>query len=127
MRQFTFFAISGSCGFLIDTGVLYLLKGHLGLYLARAVSFLVATLFTWTFNRHLTFRNRSSQLPPHREFVRYTTMVLGGGGVNYLVYSWLVMHYVTVATNPVFGVAAGSIAGMFVNFLLLKKVIFRFQ
>lgn len=45
MSQFLIFALSGTLGFLVDSITLYLLKGVLGLYLARAVSFLVAVFF----------------------------------------------------------------------------------
>jgi putative flippase GtrA len=37
VRKFVLFGIAGGMGFVVDTAVLYLLKGALGLYGARAV------------------------------------------------------------------------------------------
>ena len=51
-------------------------------------------------------------------------MILGGG-VNYAVYAALVATVPLVAAQPVLGVAAGVLAGMFVNFFLADKLVFR--
>ncbi|MDR0779089.1 MAG: hypothetical protein LBF16_00115, partial [Pseudomonadales bacterium] len=52
--------------------------------------------------------------------------VLGGGAVNLLTYAWLLVKSVTVYEHPILGVAAGSVAGMLVNFGLLKWVLFKY-
>jgi putative flippase GtrA len=125
LRQFLVFGLVGGGAFLVDVAVLYLLKGLLGLYAARALSFLAATVFTWLINRAVTFSKASSNLSTHAEFVRYFLFVLGGGAVNLLTYAWLIAAVAVIRAHPILGVAAGSVAGMLVNFTLLKWVLFK--
>lgn len=127
LRQLLFFVIAGTAGFLVDTGVLYLLIGSLGLYWGRVVSFLAATFSTWVVNRHFTFGHKTSKTSLGNEFARYTVFVLGGGVINFITYSMLVARFELVADYPVIGVAAGSLVGMVVNFLLLKYLLFNFD
>ena len=125
MTQFLLFAVSGTLGFLVDSLTLYLLKGALGLYLARAVSFLAAVFFTWLFNRSLTFRHQRSGYSWLSEFGVYLALMAAGGSVNYLVFSLLVFFLPVVHAEPIIGVAAGSIAGKFVNWVTSKYFLFR--
>ena len=125
MRRFLLFAISGTLGFVVDSATLYLLKGALGLYLARAVSFLAAVFFTWIFNRSFTFRDRRSGYSKSSEFGVYLALMAAGGSVNYLIFSLLVFFVPLVHDQPVIGVAAGSIGGLFVNWMTSKYFLFR--
>ncbi|HVY51272.1 MAG TPA: GtrA family protein [Devosia sp.] len=125
IRKFVLFGIAGGAGFVVDTAVLYLLRGALGLYGARAISFLCAVLTTWIINRSVAFRGQSADLPLWREFLHYLGAMILGGIVNYAVYAALVATIPLVADQPVLGVAAGVLAGMFVNFLLADKLVFR--
>lgn len=125
LRELVLFGIAGVIGFVVDAGVLYLLKDALGLYAGRLVSFVCAVLATWILNRHLTFRQRASGLSIAREFSRYFISMLGGGTVNYLSYAVLVYFVAAIASQPVWGVAVGSLAGMMVNYLLAKFFVFR--
>ena len=125
VRKFLLFAIAGGAGFIVDTGVLYALKGSLGLYGARVVSFVCAVATTWIINRSVAFRAQQSDVPMWREFLHYLAAMILGGGVNYAVYAALVATVPLVAAQPVLGVAAGVLAGMFVNFFLADKLVFR--
>lgn len=125
IRELFWFGLAGTMGFLVDTGVLYLLKSSLGLYYGRLFSFICAVGATWIMNRHLTFKQRASGLSLPREFSRYLGLMLGGGAVNYVTYALLVYYFAVVANQPVWGVAAGSIAGMMVNYLLARIFVFR--
>jgi putative flippase GtrA len=125
IRELILFGIVGVIGFFADTGVLYLLKSTLGLYYARIISFITAVAVTWILNRNITFKQRVSSLSLSREFSHYFGMMLGGGFVNYLTYALLVYFFEHVAHEPIWGVAAGSLAGMAVNFLLARFFIFR--
>ena len=124
-RELFLFGLVGLAGFLVDSGVLYLLKGTLGLYLGRLVSFACAVFTTWFLNRHMTFRQRRSGMSPSQEFRRYFLMMVGGGLVNYCVYALLVYFSYSVANQPVWGVAFGSLAGMLVNYSLAKVFVFK--
>ncbi|HZY68233.1 MAG TPA: GtrA family protein [Devosia sp.] len=125
MKKFLLFSIAGGAGFVVDTAVLYLLKDILGLYGARAISFLLAVLTTWLINRSLAFAAQRSDDPIWREFLKYLGAMILGGAVNYAVYAVLVALFPLVGEHPIIGVAAGVAAGMLVNFTLAEKLVFR--
>lgn len=125
--QFFWFAFSGVAGFIVDSAVLYLLKGSMGLYAGRLVSFLAAVFATWLFNRTITFREQNSGHSKAKEFGIYLALMTIGGTINIAVYSFLVDSYSIIASHPVIGVAAGSLAGMTVNLLTSRFILFRFQ
>jgi len=125
--QFFWFAISGIAGFIVDTVILMLLKDPLGLYLARLCSFFCAVFVTWLINRTFTFGDYHSNHSRVKEFLIYLSLMLAGGSVNYLLYALLVYTYSVVAIYPVIAVAAGSVAGMLINLLTSKFVLFRFK
>jgi len=122
-KQFLFFGIVGTVGFLVDTGVLYvaILFGGMGLYSARVVSYLCAASVTWFLNRRFTFKSSNE---PSREWLLFASVNIAGGIVNYGTYAFLVSRYPYIAANPVFGVAVGSLMGMTVNFFLSRKLVF---
>jgi putative flippase GtrA len=124
-REIVLFGLIGAIAFAVDVGVLYLLKSSLGVYWGRAVSFVCAVFVTWLLNRNITFKVRSSGLSLFTEFARYFFVMLGGGSVNYLVYAVLVTVSVSVAAQPVWGVAAGSCAGLLFNFTLARCFVFK--
>lgn len=62
-----------------------------------------------------------------REYLQYLSSMLGGAALNYGTYV-AVLHYAnSTATpyTPLLGVAAGSIAGLFANFLVTRYWVFR--
>ncbi len=123
--QFFWFGIAGLIGFLVDSGVLYLLKEAMGVYAARAVSFIAAAFSTWLFNRAITFREQKSGHSTSKEFGLYLALMMIGGSVNYGVYALLISREALVAQHPVLGVAAGSLAGMVINLLTSRFLLFR--
>lgn len=125
LKELALFSVAGTAGFLIDSAVLYLLKETLGLYGARATSFLCAVIGTWLINRRLTFRHRSSNLPLHKEFAKYLAMMLLGGAANYAIYVLSVYANSTVREHPIIGVALGSLAGMVINYAQMKFLLFK--
>lgn len=122
-RQFLSFSVIGTLGFLVDTAILYavLLFGDF-FYLGRALSFLGAATFTWYLNRRITFQNEASDIL--RQWWRFIVTNSGGGLVNYLTYSLLILAFQFVRDYPVLGVAAGSIAGLIINFNLSRRFVF---
>lgn len=125
IREFFLFGVSGVLGFVVDAGVLYVLQPELGPFVARGFSFASAVFTTWVFNRSITFGKRHSGLNRHSEFISYFVLMLAGGVVNYTVYVWLVLSYQLVAEKLLIGVAAGSLAGMCVNYATSRLVLFR--
>lgn len=125
--QFIRFALIGGAGFFVDVAVLYLgLSAGLGLYSARAASFLAAASFTWVGNRRFTFGVRSRpQRRAHAEWLRYLLAMAAGGLLNYGVYAALVFRFALFRDQPWLAVAFGTGAGMVVNFLLARKILYR--
>lgn len=126
MRRLLRFGVAGVIGFLLDAGVLLLLIGSAGLgpYIARLPSFLAAATATWLVNRYWTFADRRNA-GRGAEWGCYVLAMLGGGVVNYTVYALLVATVEPVRIWPVLGVAAGSLAGMAVNYASSNWWIFR--
>lgn len=122
--QFLRFALVGVVGFTIDAGVLRLVVGAFGLnlYAGRVVSFLVAVTVTWALNRVFTFRHTGA---PAAQWLRFVCANALGGAVNFGVYALLVGTLSGMRENPSVAVACGSLVGMSLNFILMKRVVFR--
>lgn len=123
VAQFLRFGVVGACGFVVDTATVYALRGTLGLYGAGMVSYLLAATSNWALNRVWTFRGQGSG-PAHRQWARFMVANLAGFVLNRGTYAALVTWVPLCASQPVFAVAAGSVAGMFVNFGLSRRVVF---
>ena len=124
-QEFLRFGVVGTIGFLVDSGVLYgMIWLGAGLYLGRAISYVAAATATWALNRVWTFRGRGGG-PVHRQWALFVAVNLLGFALNYGTYAVLVATVPVVAAHPVLGVAAGSIAGMFTNFALSRRVVFK--
>lgn len=124
-QDFLRFGVVGTIGFVVDTAVLYgAIWLGAGLYLGRAISYVSAATTTWALNRAWTFRGRGGG-PVHRQWALFVVVNLGGFVLNYGTYAAMVSTMPFVAANPVIGVAAGSIVGMFANFFLSRGLVFR--
>ena len=124
-QEFLRFGVVGTIGFLVDSGVLYgMIWLGAGRYLGRAISYVAAATATWALNRVWTFRGRGGG-PVHRQWALFVAVNLVGFSLNYGTYAVLVATVPVVAAHPVLGVAAGSIAGMFTNFALSRRVVFK--
>jgi putative flippase GtrA len=121
------FAIAGVAGFLVDAGVLWLtLRLGLGYFAGRALSFLAAAWVTWQINRRFTFAGRRGGSVWH-EWWRYLSAMSIGGCINYAAYSAVVLTLHRTPFVPFLGVAAGSLAGLAVNFASARWWVFRHQ
>ena len=121
------FALAGVAGFAVDAAVLFLTLGVLGPYLGRVLSFLAAVAATWVINRRYAFVDRASGNSLAVEFLSYLMAMLAGGAVNLGVYAALVGTFGASGVIPFAGVAAGSLAGMVVNLVLARFLVFRHQ
>ena len=128
VRQFVAFSAVGVIGFLVDAATLHVVISQLGagLYGGRVISYLVAASSTWALNRSYTFSaQRSANWAG--EWGRFLGANAMGGLVNYATYAVLVTIYSSIAAQPVIGVAAGSAAGLLVNFTASRYLVFRGQ
>jgi putative flippase GtrA len=123
-REFLSFAVVGAIGFVVDVAVLYLAAPLLGWYGARVLSFVAAATATWLLNRRYTFSGRRSDVSLPREYLGYMATMLGGAVVNYGAYV-LVLHWLAGPWAPAAGVALGSCAGLVVNFVSARYLVFR--
>ncbi|MFP1981136.1 GtrA family protein [Lonsdalea quercina] len=117
IKEIFLFGIVGALGFLIDSGVLYLLKSSIGLYASRVISFICAVIFTWLLNRSFTFKEKKRERKLFAEFINYSALMLIGGCFNIGVYYLMIHQSSFIQEIPIIGIAIGSIVGMFVNFV----------
>ena len=122
-EPFIRFAVVGTFGFLVDATALTVALDHgAGLYLGRAISFLTAATTTWYLNRKITFESRDLRI--FREWLRFLLANAVGGLANFVVYAALVAFVSVFAHHPILAVAAGSVTGLTLNYLLSKRIVF---
>jgi putative flippase GtrA len=126
IKQFIKFGMVGTVGFVVDVGVLKFCTLMLGMnpYGGRVFSFLAGASTTWILNRVFTFRGEGRG-PAHVQWAKFLAVSAGGFTLNYGTYSLLIATIPLVREYLSLGVAAGSIAGMFFNFFVSRKVVFR--
>jgi len=119
------FGAVGVLGFLVDAAVLYVawLVFGLDLYTSRGVSYICAATTTWWLNRSWTFRSKDERY--WAQWLRFVALNLSGGVVNYMTYALLVTFVPVSARYPVLAVAAGSLAGMSVNYSVSYLWVFK--
>ncbi|MEO8803100.1 MAG: GtrA family protein [Rudaea sp.] len=126
LRQLAMFCVGGVIGFIADAGILQLLVMGLDWdrYSGRLISFLCAATVTWLFNRRYTFQGpRRNTL--FGEWAQYVLAMSGGFACNFAVYSTLVYFFDIDRQWLVLAVAAGSIAGLGVNFTASRYWVYR--
>ena len=90
-KRFIKFAIVGGIGFLIDTGTLYLLIFLMHLdddnqrLLAKGISFMLAVISNFTWNRLWTYPESRSK-PLGKQMAQFLVMNLLGLGINLIVF-----------------------------------------
>jgi len=116
----------GVVAFLIDAivfqGVLTLTTASL--YLARLISFVVATTSAWWLNRTFTFHDATAARPL-LQWARFFAANLVGGSVNYAVFVLAIAIVPLAAAFPVLALAAGSLSGVVFNFAAYQRYVFR--
>jgi putative flippase GtrA len=122
--QFLRFGTVGGVGFLVDTATVYGLRHFLGLYGAGLIAYVIAATGNWALNRIWTFRGHGSG-PAHRQWVMFMLTNLAGFVLNRGAYILLVTFVAAATRQPVIATAAGAVAGMFANFSLSRRLVFR--
>jgi putative flippase GtrA len=120
------FGLVGTAGFLVDTAVVYAAHFGLGfdLYSAGVLAYLTAASTNWLLNRRFTFPEARGQHAGAQWF-RFVVTQLAGFALNRGTYAALIATAAAARAEPVIAVAAGSIAGMTVNFLAARFLVFR--
>ena len=119
------FGLVGGLGFVVDGAVLEAMI-YVGMnpIAGRAVSFPVAVVATWLANRTFTFPDKIEQ-SRIREASTYVAVQLVGGAANFAVYSALVHSVQVCADWPILALAFGAGAGLTINYLGSKHIVFR--
>jgi putative flippase GtrA len=127
LLQFFQFGVVGTLGFLLDFAVLTAAVWlGTGPYWGRVLSYLVAATGVYALNRAWTFRDRrQASTDTGRQWGLYLVLNLAGFAVNYGTYAAITAWTEIGARHLVLGVAAGSVAGMFINFILNRQIVFR--
>lgn len=124
LQQFLQFGVVGVTGMLVDTAVIYGTRGWIGLYAAGALSYPIAATWTWQLNRRWTFQG-AARGSVRRQWALFMTVNLVGLVFNRGTYAALVTWSELCQTYPVLAVGAGAVAGLFWNFSLSRRVVFR--
>ena len=124
--RFLRFGVVGVVGFVVDAGALQALVtlGGWGPIAARLVSVPTAVFATWLLNRAITFPE-SHGGPVLRSLMRYAAVSAAGAGINFAVYSVLVIASRSMAAVPLVPLAVASLVAMVFNYLGSKHFAFR--
>lgn len=119
------FAVVGGAGFLVDASVLSFLVqlAEMGLYLSRAVSFLLAVSLTWYLNRTWTFGTTNNKRK-RKEYVRYTLLQIVGALINLGVYVYFIETVEKMSQYPVIPLAIGASVALVFNYFFSRKLVF---
>jgi putative flippase GtrA len=124
IRQFLQFAVIGAFGFLWDTLIVYATTPLVGPYIAGVISFIIVGCINWMANRLWTYRHLNHDAM-HRQLVRFLIANVVGFVLNRGTYSILIYTQPLFREYLVLPIAAGAGAGMFVNFFLSRRLVFR--
>ncbi len=123
LRQFIKFCMVGGIGFAVDGGLLFTLV-HTGVspYYARFISFPCAVLATWWLNSRWTFTAEGTG--GGKQFGAYIAVQVLGALTNLAVYLAMLHFTGTEAAQAFIAFAFGSAAGLIVNFLGSRFLVF---
>jgi len=115
------FLIVGSLAFGIDAGIYIAAQNHLGLWFAKWLSFVLATIFTYFCNKFWTFKSEDShklktKIELTRFAISYVVVSLVNTGVNHEFFH-------LIGTQGAFLTA--TTLCMILNFLSLKFWVFK--
>ncbi len=122
-QQFLQFGIVGFAGFIVDTAVVYALRGLVGLIAAGLLSYFAAVTTTWAGNRAWTFASRR-QDGAARQWLLFVAANGVGFVLNRGAFFLLVWNVPVCAAHPVLAILAGVAAGLLANFNLSRRVVF---
>jgi putative flippase GtrA len=122
--QFLRFGVIGTAGFVWDTIIVYTLTPRTGVYAAGLISYFIVASLNWGLNRIWTYAHvvHGSR---HKQLIMFLIANSAGLVLNRGTYSALVHFVPFCRIYLVVPVAAGGICGMFVNFFLSRRLVFK--
>jgi putative flippase GtrA len=128
-HPFIRFAMVGTIGYAVDTGMLAWDTGALGLDFktGRALSIFVAMGCTWAGNRYFTFRDHRARTLSGalQEWLKFIGANGVGAVVNYGTSVLLVAYAAAPFNHRFVAQACGVLVGLIFNFTLSKKLVFK--
>ena len=126
MKQFIFFGIVGTIGFIVDASILLYLVHieNFSIIFARTLSFIVAVFATWILNRYFTFSNKIKKSSKSKEYIKYLSVQTAGAGVNLLIFFSLIYIFEPLKNILIIPLAIASIVAMFFNYFMIKNRIY---
>ena len=126
MKQFIFFGIVGTIGFIVDASILLYLVHieNFSIIFARTLSFIVAVFVTWILNRYFTFSQNTKKNTKSKEYIKYLSIQTAGIGINFLVFFSLIYTFNPLKEILIIPLAIASIVAMFFNFFIIKNKIY---
>ena len=123
--QFFRFGVVGVLGFMWDTATVLSMRHVIGLTGALILAYFVAASMNWLMNRLWTFRGTGSAGSMLRQWGTFLAanslgFLLNRGTALILVYTVAICN-----AHPVLALVAGTFAGMFCNFTLSRRLVFR--
>ncbi len=127
-EQFGIFAAIGFTNFAVDTGVLNLLIAESGIFkgiwysVFKGVSFCVAVVHSYYWNRRWTFKSRG---PVENEAPKFFLVMILSLLVNVAVASLAVYLLPTSEINANIGAVVGSAVALIFSFIGFRLIVFR--
>lgn len=123
LSQLFRFALVGAIGFIVNALLVELLALYTGPVVAQLLAFPVAATSTWLMNRRFTFA--ATAPASFSEWRKYLLANTAGMVANNGFYFLTVLSSDFAYKHPVIGVAAGSVAGLFFNFVATRAYVFK--
>lgn len=124
LAQFMAFGAVGTVGLVVDTITVYSLRHSLGLYGAGVISYFIAATGNWALNRWWTFSGAHAG-PAYHQWIRFLIANALGFVLNRGTYALLITFVPACAAEPFYAIAAGGLVGMFLNFSLSRRMVYK--
>ncbi|MGI3903975.1 MAG: GtrA family protein [Janthinobacterium lividum] len=126
LLQFLRFCVVGAVGFIVDAGVLLIEVHafHVDPIWGRLVSFAIAVLTTFEFNRRWAFKQRGAR-PYLMALASYLGVQGLGFACNFSLYTLLYLALPPGYNAPLFCLAIASLVALSVNYAGASLVVFR--
>lgn len=129
MKQFIFFGIVGTVGFIVDASILLYLVHieNFSIIFSRIISFFVAVIITWILNRYFTFSKNEKKDTKTKEYIKYLSVQTAGVGLNFLIFLSLIYLFEPLKNILIIPLAIASTIAMFFNFFIIKNRVYKFS
>ena len=123
MARLLRFGMVGGIGFVVDASMLAVIHHGLGInpFAARVFSIVLAAFATWRLNRSVTFE--PSDHGQIHEGVRYYFVVVFSAGINYGIYSAILL--LINGFPPILAAAAATGCAMTISYIGYSQFVFR--